>query len=197
MSRMRMILPVLVLAFLLTACGEESAPATAWAPVEPAAMTETQRAQQDKGIAAKDALFATLFARLQQAFGDGPGAAIGACQIAAPEIAAAVADEHDLRIGRTSHKLRNPNNVAPAWAAEYVHAQRATPLWLAGDDGRLAGLLPIPTKGLCLMCHGPADALATPIRTALAERYPQDQATGFAKGDLRGWFWLEIPAPKD
>jgi hypothetical protein len=29
----------------------------------------------------------------------------------------------------------------------------------------------------------------------LAKTYPGDRATGFAAGELRGWFWLEIPAP--
>jgi hypothetical protein len=28
---------------------------------------------------------------------------------------------------------------------------------------------------------------------ALAARYPDDRATGFAPGDLRGWFWVEVP----
>ena len=27
----------------------------------------------------------------------------------------------------------------------------------------------------------------------LAERYPSDKAIGFENGEIRGWFWLEIP----
>jgi len=27
----------------------------------------------------------------------------------------------------------------------------------------------------------------------LAAKYPMDQATGFKEGDLRGWFWIEVP----
>ena len=185
----------LCLVALLPACGKGDSGTSEWTAVDPAAMTPLQKTQQEKGVHAKDVLFSRLFQRLQAAFADGPGAAIGACQVAAPEIAAAVADEQGLRIGRTSHKLRNPANVAPDWAAAFVAERRETPVWLSHADGRLAGLLPIPTKPLCVMCHGQADVLAEPIRNALAERYPEDNATGFAAGDLRGWFWLEIPAP--
>ena len=31
---------------------------------------------------------------------------------------------------------------------------------------------------------------------ALAASYPQDQATGFGAGDLRGWMWAEVPKTK-
>jgi hypothetical protein len=31
------------------------------------------------------------------------------------------------------------------------------------------------------------------VREELAERYPADRATGFKVGDIRGWFWVEVP----
>ena len=46
----------------------------------------------------------------------------------------------------------------------------------------------------CLQCHGKVDDLAPEVRDVLAKNYPQDRATGFAAGDLRGWFWVEVPA---
>ena len=49
---------------------------------------------------------------------------------------------------------------------------------------------PIVAQPLCLTCHGKAISEAT--RAALAERYPDDKATGFEKGDLRGLFWVEF-----
>jgi hypothetical protein len=185
----------LVLLFGLAACGEVRAPTSEWSRLDPAALSGDQKTQQADGLAAKEALFSQLFLRLQTAFADGPAEAIAACRVSAPEIAAAVASERGLRIGRTSHRLRNPQNVAPDWAEVFVQARTAEPVWLAHEDGRLAGLLPIPTKAMCLTCHGSEDSIQAPIRKALDELYPQDQATGFADGDLRGWFWLEIPAP--
>jgi hypothetical protein len=37
------------------------------------------------------------------------------------------------------------------------------------------------------------DRLSPAVREELKERYPADQATGFKDGDLRGWFWVEVP----
>lgn len=34
----------------------------------------------------------------------------------------------------------------------------------------------------------------TPIvRAALMDRYPVDRAIGFTEGEIRGWFWVEVP----
>ena len=194
--RLPAVLLLLAATLPLAGCGgDEPAAKPAWTPITQADMSETQLSQQSRGMEAKGELFARLFTRLQQAFGEGPGAAIGACKIAAPEIAQAVSSEKALRIGRTSHKLRNPANVPPPWAVSYVEDRHAEPVWLANQDGRLAGLLPIKAMDLCLRCHGEEASIAKPIREALAKEYPGDNATGFKAGDLRGWFWLEIPAP--
>jgi hypothetical protein len=45
----------------------------------------------------------------------------------------------------------------------------------------------------CLACHG--QDLAEPVSAAIEERYPEDQATGFVAGELRGAFLIEWPAP--
>nr|MCU0872718.1 DUF3365 domain-containing protein [Pirellulaceae bacterium] len=49
-------------------------------------------------------------------------------------------------------------------------------------------------KPECMLCHGPKDQILTEVREALATHYPADQATGFQTGDLRGWFWVTVPA---
>ena len=53
-------------------------------------------------------------------------------------------------------------------------------------------LLPIRLQPQCTMCHGPAAAIADEVRAEIAASYPDDRATGFATGDLRGWFWVEV-----
>ena len=44
---------------------------------------------------------------------------------------------------------------------------------------------------MCLACHGehPAEA----VRERLAALYPEDNASGYREGDLRGVFWAEFP----
>jgi hypothetical protein len=43
------------------------------------------------------------------------------------------------------------------------------------------------------MCHGPREMIADEVQTALSAHYPEDRAVGFSEGDLRGWFWIEVP----
>jgi hypothetical protein len=129
----------------------------------------------------------------------GPVNAISACNIKAPEIAAAVSSDHDLHIGRVSLKNRNPDNAPSAWQRTVLESFEArkqagediTALtWqeLAEVDGgrEYRFMKAIPTAPLCLQCHGAA--LAPQVADRLAELYPEDKATGFSEGDLRGAF---------
>lgn len=189
-------------ACLLVACGEPSGSAPPeprrpkWSHVSSEALSVAQKAQSDRAAAARELLARRLLERLTGAIASGGAAsAIGVCRAEAPLLAAAVAREQGVRIGRTSHKLRSGMNAAPDWAVAYVDMQVAQPVLLAHPDGRLAALHPIRVLPACLACHGPADSLSADVRTALARDYPADRATGFAEGDLRGWFWVEVPAP--
>ena len=44
----------------------------------------------------------------------------------------------------------------------------------------------IPTGALCLQCHG--SSISPEVSARLAELYPDDKATGYATGDIRGAF---------
>lgn len=169
----------------LAACGGE----TATAP-------ETGReAAIAKAKAAAAALKERLGARLAEAVaGGGPASAVSVCRDAAPRIAADVAREQGIRMGRSSHRLRNPANRPPDWAAEIVadSARAKDPQVVALPDGGRGVTLPIPTQRMCLTCHGAADAIPDDVAAALARDYPGDRATGFAEGDLRGVFWVEV-----
>ena len=44
----------------------------------------------------------------------------------------------------------------------------------------------IPTGGLCLQCHG--TAIAPKLAEKLSELYPEDKATGYSEGEIRGAF---------
>lgn len=150
----------------------------------------------DRGAAELAPLKQQLMGALKAGLAEGPAAAIDACRLEAPAIAARLTTE-DVQLGRTSHRLRNPANTSPAWASAVLDAY----LGQAGDwqsrelvlaDGRAGYVEPIVTKPLCLACHGAA--LSKEIEAELEQHYPQDRATGFAVGDLRGVFWVELPA---
>lgn len=137
---------------------------------------------------------------LQQALRDGlavgPAEAIAACQLEAPEIAATLS-RNGVRLGRTSHRLRNPASSSPEWVSpileDYVNSDSdREPRLVELSDTRLGYVEPIFLQPVCLTCHG--ETLAPDVASRIEELYPDDQATGFAVGDFRGLFWVEYPA---
>jgi hypothetical protein len=67
------------------------------------------------------------------------------------------------------------------------------PQFVELDNQATGALLPIHIKVQCVICHGPKEQIADDVKQQLAQQYPDDQATGFNDGDLRGWFWVEVP----
>ncbi len=166
-----------------------------WTPRAAAELTAEQVKQIQRGEQARDALHHRLQKALAQAMSaDDPAPAIRVCHEMAPKIAAEVSREFGVRIGRTSHKLRNPDNAPPIWAMPYIDQRVDHPVHLAGPRGEVASLYPIKLKARCLLCHGAPEQIPPKVRQALAASYPSDRATGFKTGDLRGWFWIEVPA---
>ncbi|WP_261343222.1 cytochrome c peroxidase [Gimesia maris] len=152
---------------------------------------------QAKALAARDALFTRLSGRLSEVIqAKGPVAAIEVCSREAAEIAKSVSEEQGVRIGRTAIKLRNPKNAPLDWVQPLVDQRTTEPRFVALPNGESGALLPIKLKSKCLICHGTSDTIPAVVKTKLAELYPHDQATGFRQGDLRGWFWVVVPAEK-
>ena len=150
---------------------------------------------QSKALAAKDALYARLSGRLAEVMqAESPAAAIEVCSREAAEIAKTVGKEQGVTIGRTSIKLRNPENAPPDWVQPFVQRQTGEPQFVDLPDGQTGALLPIKLQSKCLACHGTADTISADVKTKLEKLYPNDQATGFSEGDLRGWFWVVVPA---
>jgi hypothetical protein len=135
---------------------------------------------------------------------DGPVKAIEVCNTAAPAIAAAVSTD-GWTVKRTSLKLRNAKAAPDAWekqtldSFEAEKAKGADPAKLeraeiveAGGIKTFRYMKAIPTAAEpCLTCHG--STIAEPVKAKLAGLYPQDKATGYSAGDLRGAFTLTKP----
>ncbi len=136
---------------------------------------------------------------LQTGLAEGPTAAVEACRLQAPEIAESNSSD-DISLGRSSHRLRNPNNAPSAWMQlvldDYLKPSATlVPRLTNLGNGRVAYAEPILTQGVCLVCHG--TRLDPAVAEILAQRYPEDAATGFEPGDLRGIFWVEFPGVMD
>ncbi len=165
-----------------------------WKMVAVEEFSEAQAAQQQRSLEAVQTMAGRLMAELTTALDeDGPDGAIEVCSMRAPEIAAMVSNEYGLLLGRTSVRLRNQSNLPPEWAAQLVQDEVAGPTWMVGPDGQVAGMLPILTRAECAMCHGSVEEISDEVQAKLDDLYPDDNATGFAEGDLRGWIWVEAP----
>ena len=136
---------------------------------------------------------------------DGPAAAVGVCQSAAPTVTEEVnGNAQGWKIGRTALKLRNRDNKPDAFELKVLQqfekqrAAGADPKQIAHKeivnvDGKpvFRFMKAIPTGQVCLKCHGAA--IKDDVRVQLKDLYPDDQATGFKAGDIRGAFTLSRP----
>jgi hypothetical protein len=169
--------------------------------IAPVLAETPDRAAEGREIAA--AFGAELRAELQAAMAEaGPLAAIRVCNEDAPRIAAAAAERSGAEVGRTSSKVRNPANRPDAHQrevlagfAESIAAGNLEPPPERLDtleDGRVRFMSAIIMQPPCLACHGAE--LAPPVAAAIATLYPEDEARGYASGELRGAFTVTWPA---
>ncbi|MDW7644251.1 MAG: DUF3365 domain-containing protein [Desulfuromonadales bacterium] len=134
----------------------------------------------------------------------GPVEAVSVCQQKAPAIAARLSRESGGKVARTSLRLRNPANAPDAWERqvlerfEQLRKQGKDPTSLeysevVSTEGRreLRYMKAIPMGSICLLCHG--QDIDADVQEALKRLYPQDQATGFSPGDIRGAFTVTRP----
>jgi hypothetical protein len=141
-----------------------------------------------------------LLATVQQALQvGGPTAAIAACQSLAPGLTAQ-AGQQGWTVKRTSLKLRNPANAPDAWEKKVLEQferefRAGTPLSALRRGEQVQGeyryLQAIAVQAPCTTCHGVQ--LSAPVQAQLQRLYPQDQATGYQVGDLRGAFSVRKP----
>jgi hypothetical protein len=149
-----------------------------------------------RGAAALQPFKMNLKAALTEGLAIGEEAAIRACRLQAPELAAQ-ASSSEVRVGRTSHKLRNRGNAPRRWMQAMLDVYLAAPDASTArvvrlESGGVGYVEPIHMQTLCLACHG--EAVAPAVAARIEELYPEDQATGFSAGEFRGLFWAEFPA---
>ena len=161
--------------------------------------------RMEKARAAAGDFGAKLLGALQKAMAEGGAVnAVGVCNTIAPEIAAQKSAAAQMSLGRTSLKLRQPKNAPDAWELQQLEnfeARKAAgenPAAIeVGEFTEKEGkpvfryMKAIPTGPLCLNCHGAQ--LAPEVAAKLQALYPEDRATGFAPGDLRGAFTITAP----
>ncbi|PHR85573.1 MAG: glutamate synthase [Colwellia sp.] len=132
----------------------------------------------------------------------GPIKALAQCNTQAGPIAKKNSTSSGWDIGRTSLKVRNESNAPDEWesivlrqfekrkaAGESLKTMEYSETVKDGDKLVYRYMKPIPTAGLCLTCHG--GDVSEEVTKKVQLLYPNDQATGFTVGDIRGAFTLQ------
>jgi len=135
----------------------------------------------------------------QQLESGGAESAIGVCKQIAPALATEYSKNGRV-LKRVSFKLRNKALGTPdVWETRML--ERAEESVQNGEviagiefsevrdeaDGRwFRYLKAIPTQRICLQCHGQPYQIPDNVKAKLAAEYPDDQATGYSVGSMRG-----------
>jgi len=125
----------------------------------------------------------------------GPKQAIPFCNTAANPLTEEVAKKYNVSIKRTSLKIRNEENSPNAKEEEILNqylvslskGEKLKPIVSKDKAGKVHFYAPMKLEAKCLACHGTVGKEVT-IKTdsIIKSLYPNDKATGFKVGDLRG-----------
>ena len=143
--------------------------------------------------------------QLEQAKALGQGGAVKAievCRVKAPKISQ-IFSINGVKIRRVAERYRNLDNRATTRQLEILAgfkdsltAPKYVGEWTSSDSGETYHYYkPIYTQPLCLNCHGGLQTLSPGVIDAVRKYYPNDKATGFKVGELRGMFVVEIQWP--
>ena len=194
-------LTALSLGAIIVACAPSEQPVSETVSAVEAAKSPTE-ADVLKARAAVKELGGALKGALVPAMkSGGPIEAIGVCNHAAPVIAETVSETHGMTVGRTALRVRNPANAADDWEqaqliafAEAIEAG-ADPMTLerteiVSADGveTFRYMKPIMLAEICATCHG--KEVGPSLEAEIKARYPDDEATGYTPGELRGAFTI-------
>ena len=184
------------LSFTLIAQAQSPLPSGTWRIADaPAALRDPISHADLIVVSLQDALLRELTHALERG---GPEFAMRSCHIDVIGAIKHVERREGIAAGRTSDRLRNRANEPRAWAAPLVRANAGRIArevdGFAVDLGTTIGILrPIVEQPRCASCHGPVAKISPAVSAELRHRYPRDRATGFVDGEIRGWFWVEVP----
>lgn len=130
----------------------------------------------------------------------GPDKAILVCRDLAPKIAGEISRANGWQVTRVGTKVRNPmlgladgwenkvlNNFKTAAAKGEKYKDMAFAEVVESNGAKQYRFMKaIPTQEVCLSCHGNDTQIPANVKASLAIHYPQDRATDYQLGELRG-----------
>lgn len=141
-------------------------------------------------------LKSVLIKNMQQG---GPIQAINVCSDTAADMTNLFSEQKLVKVKRSSFKNRNENNKPDSYEAKAISHFTAlannnelddkTSLIEAvkiGEKDAIVYSKPIFIEAPCLNCHGAKEQISTEVAEFIKKKYPEDKATGYNIGDLRG-----------
>lgn len=126
----------------------------------------------------------------------GPEYAVDFCHLEAMPLTDSISLKHGVSIRRLTDKNRNPENRIrtdddkEAW--EYIKAEK-NEFIRQDQDGSVSYYKPINIgMETCLTCHGKPGKIPAETLEIIRQKYPEDLATGYEMGDLRGMWKITM-----
>src|SRR6266545_139070 len=118
------------------------------------------------------------------------------------EVAQNVTQEFNRETGHSARRVsmgyRNAKDIPDSYESQKREKKLAGEYYeVVREQGRdyLRYLKPIVASKMCLNCHGQPDQISPQVMAVLKEKYPNDRATGYREGDLRGAVSVKITLP--
>lgn len=160
------------------------------------ALQEARRLADELG----DKIRGLLVQELQRG---GPASAVRVCSEVAQEMTREFNRHTGHHARRVSVRYRNPQNLPDGYeqqvlvrmevenrqkhlGKEYVEVVKEENVEI------LRYMRPLTVAPVCITCHGAKETMTPEVKRMLTERYPEDRATGFQNGDLRGAISVKI-----
>ncbi len=137
----------------------------------------------------------------------GPESGVIVCKDVAPQMANDISRKTGWKLSRVSLKVRNPLLGTPdAWEqktlqefdARVARGEKPEAMEMAEIVQEPAGkyfryMKAIAVQPGCTACHGNAEQISSDVKTRLTEEYPNDKATGYSPGQIRGAVTIKRP----
>lgn len=190
---------LLLLAAAFAACGESREPAEVPPAVDSASVATARAAADQLG----SDLVTMLTGELNRG---GPVAAIAVCSDSA-QVRTERHQSSGIMVRRVGTRVRNtknaPDSTESAVLAAFAGAIAAnrtmpdTAFATRDANGQIVThyMRAIRIQEFCLACHGPADSISAAVKQVIATRYPEDRATDYRLGELRGAISVRVQKP--
>lgn len=157
---------------------------------------EEQQTYMDKGNDITQKAFKllgkNLISQMQQG---GPSQALPFCNVQAIPLTEIIATQEKVQLKRVSRMYRNSANkpnatelhVISDYESDLLRGKKLAPVLISSPEGKPQFFAPIFINKKCLACHGVIHSQVSKKTDSLIKAlYPNDLATGYKVGDLRG-----------